>query len=252
VYQRAHPLNFSGGRELEEQLRIIYEAQKIDVQIIENERKMVHAPMKFDAMTKEMEDIQEKVEREKGVMEELDKERKKKEKELEAEKEKIKKFESRLYEVKTNKEYQALLKEIETAKQSVDKMEEEIIFLMEKIEDLKTDFQKSSVFLKKREKEIEEERGKLEKGISSIDKTMLELKTARAKLLSLVSKDLKTTYTMLVERRSGVAVVNVKNDVCLGCFMNIPPQLYIEVTKNNRLIQCPSCSRILFFVEDDE
>jgi uncharacterized protein len=251
VYQTAHPLNFSGGTKLEEELRTIYEAQKLDIKIIESERKMVLAPHKFDAMNRETEEIKQKVEQEKGIMEELEKERKKKEKELDVEKEKIKKFESRLYEVKTNKEYQALLKEIETAKQSTDKIEEEIIALMEKVEELKNDFEKSSIFLKKREKEIEEERLRLEKEISSIDKTIAGLKETRDKLLVTVSGELRSTYTMLIEKRNGVAVVNVRNDVCLGCFMNIPPQLYIEVTKNNRLILCPSCNRILFFVEDE-
>jgi predicted nucleic acid-binding Zn-ribbon protein len=55
---------------------------------------------------------------------------------------------------------------------------------------------------------------------------------------------------MLISRRGGTAVVNVKNGVCLGCFMNIPPQLFIEVTKNNRLILCPSCNRIFYFTEE--
>ena len=51
----------------------------------------------------------------------------------------------------------------------------------------------------------------------------------------------------LREKRNGIAVSTAKNGVCLGCFMNIPPQLFIEVTKNRQLIQCPSCGRILYF-----
>ena len=54
-------------------------------------------------------------------------------------------------------------------------------------------------------------------------------------------------YDTLKEKRRGVGVVNVKSETCQGCFLNIPPQMYIEVQKNNALIQCPNCNRILYW-----
>jgi uncharacterized protein len=236
---------------LEQELKTIYEAQKINIQIIENERKLLLAPKKIEGMDKEIKGIKDKVEKEKGMIEELEKERKRKEKELDVEKEKIKKFESRLYEVKTNKEYQALLKEIEGTKETNDKTEEEIIIIMEKVEELKKDFESSLTHLKKREKESENEKNRLEKEINSMDKTIMDLKQSRDKLLSTVSDNLRATYNTLIEKRNGIAVVNVKNGVCLGCFMNIPPQLFIEVTKNRQLILCPSCNRIFYFIDEE-
>ena len=236
---------------MEQELKTIYEAQKINIQIIENERKLLLAPKKIEGMDKEIKGIKDKVEKEKGMIEELEKERKRKEKELDVEKEKIKKFESRLYEVKTNKEYQALLKEIEGTKETNDKTEEEIIIIMEKVEELKKDFESSLTHLKKREKESENEKNRLEKEINSMDKTIMDLKQSRDKLLSTVSDNLRATYNTLIEKRNGIAVVNVKNGVCLGCFMNIPPQLFIEVTKNRQLILCPSCNRIFYFIDEE-
>ncbi len=234
---------------MEQELKTVYEAQKIDMQIIENERKLVSTPKKIEKMDHDIKTMHEKVSKEKEILEEFEKERKRKEKELELEKEKIKKFESRLYEVKTNKEYQALLKEIETAKQANDKEEEEIIEIMVKIEDLKKDFESTSKLLKEKEKVAEVEKKKLLSEMDLVDKTINELKQQRDNLLSVVNKTLRETYNMLISRRGGMAVVNVKNGVCLGCFMNIPPQLFIEVTKNNRLILCPSCNRIFYFTE---
>lgn len=236
---------------MEQELKTIYEAQKINIQIIENERKLLLAPKKIEGMNKEIKGIKDKVEKEKGMIEELEKERKRKEKELDVEKEKVKKFESRLYEVKTNKEYQALLKEIEGTKETNDKTEEEIIIIMEKVEELKKDFESSLTHFKKREKESENEKNRLEKEINSMDKTIMDLKQSRDKLLSTVSDNLRATYNTLIEKRNGIAVVNVKNGVCLGCFMNIPPQLFIEVTKNRQLILCPSCNRIFYFIDEE-
>ena len=236
---------------MEQELKTIFEAQQIDTQVIENEKKLLFAPRMIAQMDMEIEEMHNKGEREKAVVQELEKERRKKEKELEVEKEKIAKFESKLYDVKTNKEYQALLKEIEMAKEANDKTEEDILLLMDKAEEIKKDYETLAALLKKREAEVEKEKGKLNRELESIDKTIRELKAQRDNLLSVVSDSLKETYTTLIVKRGGLAVVNLKNGVCQGCFMNIPPQLFIEATKNRQLILCPSCNRIFYFLEEE-
>lgn len=244
------PFHF-GGEALEQELKTLYDAQKYDLQILELQRKVVAAPNRIEALDRELQGIIDKVEREKTIIEELDKERKKKERDLEVEREKIKKLESKLYDLKTNKEYQALLKEIETIKTANDALEEDILVLMDKVEEFKKDFENTQAFLKVRQKEIDEEKKILRDEISSIDRDIASLTKHRDDLLILISQNLKNIYEMLREKRNGVAVVNVRNGVCLGCYMNIPPQLFIEVTKNLQIINCPSCNRIFFYSEED-
>ncbi|MCX5811047.1 MAG: C4-type zinc ribbon domain-containing protein [Proteobacteria bacterium] len=236
---------------MEQELRTIYEAQQIDAQIAENERKMYSVPKIIEGLDNEIEEINNKIEKEKMIAQELEKERNKKEKALDFEKEKIKKFESKLNEIKTNKEYQALLKEIETAKEANDRTEEEVLVLMDKIEELKKDYETSEGYLKNRKIEVEKEKNRLKKEFDVIEKTIGGFKETRSKLLSVVSDNLRATYNTLIEKRGGTAVVNLKNGVCLGCYMNIPPQLFIEATKNRQLILCPSCNRIFYFLEED-
>ncbi|OPY01231.1 MAG: putative zinc ribbon domain protein [Syntrophorhabdus sp. PtaB.Bin184] len=236
---------------MERELETLFEAQKIETMIMEGEQKLLQAPKKLRQMEDQLTEVRDKIEKEKEIVEELEKERRKKEKELEGEKEKIKKLEVKLYDVKTNKEYQALLKEIESAKEANDRTEEDVLVLMDKVEDLKKDYETSQVELKRLEKESEIERAEIEKETRSMDEVIAKLTTERDNLLSIVSENLRTTYNILREKRGGIAVTNVRNGVCLGCNMNIPPQLFIEVTKNKQLIQCPSCNRILFFREDD-
>jgi len=235
---------------LEQELKTIYEVQLLESNIINNEKKKLIGPKKIEEMDRELEELKNKAEKEKAVIDELEKERRKKEKDLVVEKDKIKKIEAKLYEVKTNKEYQALLKEIEMAKEEIDKTEEDIIILMDRTEDLKKEYAVVLEQLKKRENEIKAEKDRLLNELTNIDKTLEELKKQRNQLLKNVSEEIRNIYLNLIEKREGLAVVNVKNGVCLGCFMNIPPQLFIEVTKNNRLITCPSCNRIFYFVED--
>ncbi len=236
---------------MEQELRTIFEAQKLDTQIIGFEKKREHAPQQIEAMNNELNELLEKLTRQKEIADELEKERRKKEKDLEAEKEKIKKLEAKLYDVKTNKEYQALLKEIETIKNENDRIEEDVIVLMEKTEELHKDSEATSGHLSKRRGEIEKEIKGLEKEIDSIDKNIAELTEERDNLLSVVNDELRSAYEMLREKRGGLAVVNVKDGVCLGCYMNIPPQFFIEVTRNSQLNRCPSCNRIFYFTDDE-
>ena len=236
---------------MERELETLFEAQKIETLIMEGEQKLLQAPKRLKQMEEELLALRQKIDREKEIIDELEKERRKKEKELEGEKEKIKKLEVRLYDVKTNKEYQALLKEIEAAKEANDRTEEDVLVLMDKVEDLRKDYESSNVQLKEIEKDSETERSTIEKEIKSMDEIIAKLTQERDNLLSVVSENLRNIYGILRERRGGIAVTNVKNGVCLGCNMNIPPQLFIEVTKNKTLIQCPSCNRILFFREHD-
>ena len=236
---------------MERELETLFEAQKIETLIMEGEQKLLQAPKRLKQMEEELLALRQKIDREKEIIDELEKERRKKEKELEGEKEKIKKLEVRLYDVKTNKEYQALLKEIEAAKEANDRTEEDVLVLMDKVEDLRKDYESSNIHLKEIEKDSESERSTIEKEIKSMDEIITSLTQERDNLLSVVSENLRNIYGILRERRGGIAVTNVKNGVCLGCNMNIPPQLFIEVTKNKTLIQCPSCNRILFFREHD-
>ena len=153
--------------------------------------------------------------------------------------------------MKTNKEYQAILKEIEAARAANDKTEEDIIVLMERIEELKKDNQASQKELAKREQEVGQEVGELEKEIKAADTIIEKLRAERRRLLVDVGAGLKERYNILIEKRGGLAVVNVKNGTCLGCFMNIPPQLFIEVMRNSRIITCPSCNRIFCYQEEE-
>ena len=233
-----------------EELETLCEMQKLDTQLIEHERKRAQAPKRLAELEQDLQKAKDKVAKEKEIIEELDKERRRKEKELDTEKERIKKVQSKLYEIKTNKEYQAVLKETEAAQSANDKTEEEIILLLERIEELRKDYDASVAYVKKRDKEADAERKELEKEMTAVESVVAALTKERDKLLSRVSGEAKARYKVLMEKRSGLAVVNVKNGVCLGCYMNIPPQLFIEVMKNARLVTCPSCNRIFCYREE--
>ena len=74
----------------------------------------------------------------------------------------------------------------------------------------------------------------------------------REAVVKQLESNLYKLYSTLKEKRRGVGVVSVKQEICQGCFVNVPPQLFIEVQKNNAVVRCPNCNRILYWEGNGE
>lgn len=151
--------------------------------------------------------------------------------------------------VKTNKEYQLFLREVDDNKKRKDAFETELLEYMderERMEKIVEESQKEYDLLKE---QIETEQKEIEKK-SADDRELLEEYLAQqADIGKTLDPSLMTKFAKISKMNDGLAVVGVRNEVCLGCFMNIPPQLYIEVQRCNSLISCPQCSRILYHID---
>ena len=232
---------------MRDQLEILWELQKIDLDLKHIKEERERYPREIKKLDERMSIEKEKVQTEKGKVDVLEKERREKERQLSSSQEKIKKTEGRMSEVKTNKEYQALLTEIETIKGASSREEEEILLVLEEIDELKKD-------LSKREKEvatilekIETEKKMIQERMAQNEIVWKEQMERREVVSKQIESKLNQLYHTLKEKRHGMGVVNVKEETCQGCFVHIPPQMFIEVQKNNEIIRCPNCNRILYF-----
>ena len=235
---------------MKEQLELLWELQKIDLGLKSIKEEKDRYPKEMKKLDERQKVEKERIHKEKEKIESLEKTRRQKEGQLNLEQEKIKRAEGRMFEVKTNKEYQALLSEIDAVKEANSRMEEEILQVMDEVDDLKKD-------LSKREKEvgvslekIEAERKKLQERMAHDEKIWDEQMKRREILSKQIESKLFKLYNTLKEKRQGVGVVSVKNETCQGCFVNVPPQMFIEVQKNNALVRCPHCNRILYWEGD--
>jgi len=232
---------------LKEQLDLLWELQKIDLEIKSLKESQEGYPKELKRLDEKQKVEKEKIQKEKERVEALEKERRRKEGQLSLEQEKVKKTEGRMFEVKTNKEYQALLTEIDTLKGMSVREEEEILQLLEEIDNLKKN-------LSKREKEIattlvkiDGEKKALQEKLDR-DQQVLKKRTERREVVTKqLESNLYKLYNTLREKRKGLGVVSVKQETCQGCFVNVPPQMFIEAQKNNALIRCPNCNRILYW-----
>jgi predicted nucleic acid-binding Zn-ribbon protein len=231
-------------------LELLWELQKIDLTLKRINEERDRFPKEMKKLDERQNIEKEKIQNEKEKIESLEKERRQKERHLNTEQEKIKRTEGRMFEVKTNKEYQALLNEIEAVKEATNREEEEILQILEEIDELKKDLLKREKEVTATLEKIERERKKIQEKMDQGDGLWKEQKERREVLSKQLESGLFKLYNTLKEKRQGLGVVNVKGETCQGCFVNIPPQMFIEVQKTNALIRCPNCNRILYWEGD--
>ena len=231
---------------MKEQLDGLWKLQEIDLNLQQIQEGRVRYPKELNRLDEKYQIEKDRVQKDKEKVELLEKERRKKEGNLSLEQEKIKRTEGHMFEVKTNKEYQALLNEIEMAKEANGREEEEILRLMDEIDEVKKNLAKREKEVKASLEKIEAEKKRIQEKMVQDDIGWKKQTERREALTQQMEKKLVRLYNTLKEKRQ-IGVVRVKNETCQGCFLNIPPQTYIEVQKNNILIQCPHCNRILYF-----
>lgn len=229
------------------QLERLVALQIVDLKIQEMERVKEEIPQRIASLEEEFRKEEESVQAERTELEKLQKERPQKEKDLEEEIDRVKKAEARVFEIKTNKEYQAVLKEIDNAKKLNRQREEEILGILERLEDMQNHLGKGEKSLEARRREYQRQVAELKQKAASFDEEMAGEVRQREEQEKAIPQDLLSKYHMLLEKRQGVAVARVINGACQACNMNLRPQLYIELQKQDTLIACPNCNRILFW-----
>ena len=207
----------------------------------------VEIPQRIAALEETIRQEEERIRMEKSEIDHLMKERRKKEKELEEEIEKIKKTEARIFEIKTNKEYQAVQKEIEMNRKLNRQREEEILEILEKLESLQQNLRQTEKELETRKKEWERQIHDLKAQVVSFDRQIEEERRRKTQQEKEIPSHLLNKYHMLLGKRQGLALARVVGGVCQACYMNLRPQLFIELQKQESLVFCPNCNRILFF-----
>jgi len=160
--------------------------------------------------------------------------------------ENLQKREARLYAIKTNKEYQAAIKEITEAKRENREREDRILKAMERIEELSKKIEQLKTDITDKDAEFEKAVAVLDERAAAIEGQMKSFEVRRPDLMQKIDKMILRRYDF-VRSRYPDALVPVVGGVCSGCSMNIPPQLSIEVMKGTDFKNCPSCHRLIFY-----
>jgi predicted nucleic acid-binding Zn-ribbon protein len=160
----------------------------------------------------------------------------------------VRERQSKMMQVQTGREQTALLKEIEDAKKSAKENEEKIMAIMESIEKQTAQMEEEKNLLKGEKKLVTEETDKVRANIEAINKGKKKKDNKRTDQASQIKKSLLRKYDTLRKHRNGLAVVNVVDGVCQGCFMSLPPQRYNMLLKGDQIFDCPTCQRLNYYV----
>ncbi len=232
---------------MKEQIRLLIELQGVNAEMDILTAKRVGLPQEISKLGEEIERVDRELKEDGQRLEILRADHKAKETALKSGLEQIRKVKGRLLEVKTNKEYEALLKEIEIINNKGSVIEDEIINVLEEID-------KVSEGLKAREGEVagrrslfEKEIAKMESELNSIGPNVQKIEKKTEEIRGKVKENTLKKFDVIKSRKGALAVVPVWKAVCEGCHMNIPPQMYNELQRNDRLMLCPHCERIIYW-----
>jgi predicted nucleic acid-binding Zn-ribbon protein len=206
-------------------------------------------PRKIKDLDEELTSKKETASRDRERLETLEKERRRKEGELSDEGERIKRTKGRLFEVKTNKEYQALLHEIEAMEHATSQKEDEILSILEEMDQLRASLSERENLLVTVERETHAEISEIEGKMVHLVEDIAAVERRREDIVRSLGGDLMKAYEALKARR-GNALAAAIGGACQGCYVNIPPQMFNEVQRNDTLIRCPNCSRFLYSSND--
>lgn len=169
------------------------------------------------------------------------------EKELASVQGRLSKYKDQLMEVKTNKEYQAMQNEIATAEREVRTREDRILEHMEEAENLTRDIRDAESAFKQERTGVADERRALEELNTRLDGEIARLGTEREALRPRVGGDALRLFDHIARQRRGIAIVEARDGHCSVCHVRLRPQVFNEIRRNEKLIQCDSCMRLLYY-----
>ncbi|MCK4352535.1 hypothetical protein KAW65_03910 [candidate division WOR-3 bacterium] len=235
---------------MQEEAKTLWRLQKLDIKISQLESRKESIPFKIQQFNKNLQIKEQELQEKHKAFQEFTERRRQLEIEIEELRDKARRYKSQLIQVKTNKEYQALLHEINTEETKISAYEEEIIDILgqsdelsEKLGKLKKDFEKTKEESLKHNKALQAE-------LSEVTNTLTIKKNEQVNLAKKVNPVILSKYKQIQKSRNGIGIVGVSGSVCKGCNAILPPQFVAEIRKGDRILTCEQCGRILVWEKD--
>lgn len=236
---------------MQEKLQLLKELQSLDVDrqsLLEQRRSFMGEQ---DRLQGELETVRTMVDSLAEDIDGLNEQRRELARALALEEDNIVRSESRLPQIKTQKEYVAVLKEIDTAKKIAKELSDQIEAKDRELASFESDKAEKDGELASLNEQIEAKRSEISSELSEVESRLEAMTGQREKLLEKLPAGLRKRYQLLFDRRGGVAVVEARNGACLGCHMQLPPQQFNSLYVAKEVQSCPHCNRLLFVVDPD-
>jgi len=235
---------------IEEKLRALYSLQLVDSEIDKIRTLRGELPLEVQDLEDEVEGLETRIGNLGNEIAELDKASVGKNTEITNSQALIKKYEEQQNNVRNNREYDSLSKEIEFQTLEIELCNKKIREFAAQIEDKKAVMEEAQTALDERKRDLDGKKSELDDITRDTQKEEEQLEEKSAELQTRIEERLLTAYKRIrINARNGLAVVSVQRDACGGCFNQIPPQRQLDIKSRKKIIVCEYCGRILV---DDE
>jgi predicted nucleic acid-binding Zn-ribbon protein len=211
------------------------------------QRQLAEEPERQRAFDSRLEAVRLKVTAAKEQLAENQNARRAIEKDVAVHQGRLSKFRDQLMSVKTNIEYQAMQKEIEFAQKEVKAQEDKVLERMLEADDLTTALKEAERELAAAQKAVDAERGALTAELAESTRSLERIATERAEVVSALNPKVLALFELIANRRNGVAIAEARDGVCTICHVRLRPQVFNTVRRNDEIVQCDHCNRILYF-----
>jgi len=230
-------------------LQQLIDLQNLETAIEEAKRRIAAHPQRMadaDARLAHAKDVLETARQRLKASQEK---RREQEKEAATFQSRLSKFKDQLSAVKTNREYQAMQLEIETAQKELGVVEERVLERMMEADALTAEIKKAEQALAAQQREVEAEKKTLAEELITVEAALKAATERRQALVKSLSPQLVALFEQVSRARKGLAIVVATRDgLCSACHVRLRPQAFQEVRRNDQIIQCPSCNRILYYI----
>lgn len=227
-------------------LEKLIQLQKTDSELRRVEAALDELPRRQAELEAALAEERRRVDHAKESLAQSQKARRQGESELQDLESKRSKYKGQLMEVKTNKEYTAMLHEIEAVEREIKAREDQILQEMEASETLTGELQTAETLFKGAQQRHKAEMESLVQQRRGQESELGRLQTARDQVAGAIEPEALALYARVAKLR-GAAVAEAKDEMCLLCHVKLRPQMYVDLKHNETIVQCPSCSRILYF-----
>ena len=166
---------------------------------------------------------------------------------VEVKRQQILKYRTQLNQIKSNTEYQALLKDINKAEADIRQVEDVELDFMDRLEKLQPALKQEQAQLKELTAKAESERAEFQRRSTLITTELTKLQSERDQLIATVDADALSRYDRLLRSKGDLAIVPIKHGNCGGCHLNLPPQTVHTAKGERELASCSYCGRILYW-----
>jgi predicted nucleic acid-binding Zn-ribbon protein len=236
---------------LDKRMEGLIRLQDCDGRISDLLKRKEEGPRRIHALDRDVDSSEMLLKEAKAMLDARKQDRRQLERDIDDLESRASKSQTKLSGIKSNKEYQAALKEIDDLKTEQARLEDRALEIMEELDALEVKCRDMEAERKSLRQRVEAEKRHVEEEIRALDRELDQSEKDRHGISQTINRELLSRYDLIRTKKMGVAVSPVIKGVCQTCHLAIPPQKYNELIRGADLLTCPHCQRIIYWGDDE-